>query len=82
MGCVLHAAQVPKKLIHMGRRPLPRILIRGLLEPRHQPFPAFNGAKRQIPAQLLVPPTREHLREHDILRMKETHSAETQHPSC
>ena len=65
LGGVLHAAQIPEELIHVGRRPLPRILVRGLLEPRHQPFPAFDGAKRQIPAQLLIPPAGEHLGEHD-----------------
>jgi hypothetical protein len=81
MGRVLHAAQIPEELIHVDRRPLPRILIRGLLEPRHQPLPAFDSAKRQIPAQLLIPPPGEHLGEHDILRVEETHCAEIQNPS-
>jgi len=50
---VLLAAQITEELIHLGRCPLPRILVRGFLEARHQPFPGFNRAKRQIPAQLL-----------------------------
>lgn len=70
---VLLARQRGRPLVHVGRRPLPRVLVREIEEPADQPFPRVDRFVLQPPRLLLSPPPPQHRVEHRVLRTQLDH---------
>ena len=70
---VLLGRQVQRPLVHVPRRPRPRVLAGELAEPPYQPLPVRDRVLPQPPRRLLGTPPRQHRLEHRVLRAQLHH---------
>ena len=75
-GQVLLGGQVQRPLVHVARRPLPRVLPGELAEPAHQPLPRRDRVLPQPPRRLLGVPAPQHRLEHRVLRVQLRHAGD------
>jgi hypothetical protein len=68
------SGQRQRPLIHMRRRPPPRVLVGELHELAHQPLPLGGRLLPQAPRSLLRPPTPQHRLAHRVLRAQPDHA--------
>ena len=70
---VLLCSQRQRPLVHVPRRPRPRVLVRELQEPPHQPFPGSHRVLPQPARHLLRTPAPQHRLDHRVLRAQLRH---------